>query len=346
MSRGMSPHEFQNYLGLLSRLLRLRSAQREAVEDELRAHLEDRFAALTSRGIEPDRAISLALAEFGDAAALAAEFSAVSRIRRRRWMMRLSIVSMAASVLVAAVVASLWPDSSGPLADGVARAQQAEQPAAAEMPEMVRTAKTDANAETRQKLEKLATADFIEYPLVDVLAHLTEVAGVQVYVDHRSLDEVGIQPDVPITMDLKDVPVEMLLRLILRQLDLTYMLDHGVVVVTTPEEVEQSLEIRVYRVDGLVEASGPQAALEAATESADPYFGRDMRPGHGGRPHGLDELISLITSTVVPESWEDVGGPATIKPFRDTLVVLQTQFGQHKVEKLLQHLREAVAKEK
>ncbi len=74
---GMSPDEFQNYLGLLSRLLRLRTTEREAIEEELRVHLEERFAALSAQGIEPKRAVSMALAEFGDAAALAAEFAAV-----------------------------------------------------------------------------------------------------------------------------------------------------------------------------------------------------------------------------------------------------------------------------
>ena len=72
MIGGMSPEEFQNYLGLLSRLLRLKSTERESIEEELRSHLEERLAALTAEGIEPARAISMALAEFGDAAALAA----------------------------------------------------------------------------------------------------------------------------------------------------------------------------------------------------------------------------------------------------------------------------------
>ncbi|MGW8256700.1 MAG: permease prefix domain 1-containing protein, partial [Thermoguttaceae bacterium] len=78
MNAGMSPDEFQNYLGLLSRLLRLKATEREAIAEELRSHLEERVATLTAEGIEPARAISMALAEFGDAAALAAEFTAVS----------------------------------------------------------------------------------------------------------------------------------------------------------------------------------------------------------------------------------------------------------------------------
>ena len=97
MTGGMSPEEFQNYLGLLSRLLRLRAIEREEIAEELRCHLEERLAVLTAQGIEPTRAVSMALAEFGDAAALAAEFTAVSQIYKRRWIMRLTVGSIVAS---------------------------------------------------------------------------------------------------------------------------------------------------------------------------------------------------------------------------------------------------------
>ena len=112
MNQGMSPQEFENYLELLSRLLRLRAGQREAIEEELRAHMQERFAAFTSQGIGPERAVSMALAEFGDAAALAAEFTAVARLQRRRWMMRISMGLAAAALVLVAVVVSIWPDAS------------------------------------------------------------------------------------------------------------------------------------------------------------------------------------------------------------------------------------------
>ena len=41
-----------------------------------------------------------------------------------------------------------------------------------------------------------------------------------------------------------------------------------------------------------------------------------MGPGFGGASMAdFDQLMSLITSTVQPESWEDVGGPGTMSPF-------------------------------
>ena len=117
----MSDREFDNYLALLAKLLRLDGQQREAIAGELRAHLEDRLDELLARGVPRDEAVKLALEEFGDAAGLAAEFGSISRNRRRRWLMRVTTFSAAAIVLVAAgsgdllarhaMPARAWPPS-------------------------------------------------------------------------------------------------------------------------------------------------------------------------------------------------------------------------------------------
>jgi len=46
----MSDREFENYLALLSSLLRLDRKQRASIADELRAHLEDRLEELLACG--------------------------------------------------------------------------------------------------------------------------------------------------------------------------------------------------------------------------------------------------------------------------------------------------------
>ena len=61
-------------------------------------------------------------------------------------------------------------------------------------------------------------------------------------------------PDTPVTFRLKNVPAEMILRLIFKEIGLTYYLDNGVVIVTTPEAADSRLETRVYRVDDLIES--------------------------------------------------------------------------------------------
>ncbi len=318
MNDAMSSEQFQDYLGLLSRLLRLKAAQREAIEAELRTHLEERFAALTSEGIGPQRAISMALAEFGDAAALAAQFSAVAKLRKRRWMMRFSIGSIAVSLLAVALVTALWPDGSGELIPAAAHAQQDPPPPQPPQPQPPLEAKADRpdpNAETLKKLESLVPCEFHEMPLENVLDFLSDFAEVQTYIDARSLEDVGIGSDVPVTIKLKDVPLEMALRLILGQHNLAYTLDNGVVIITTEEEAnsEASLDIRVYRVSDLVDS-----------------------------PPALTDLMDLITSTVEPNTWADAGCSGVIRPYRGALVITQSFRVHQKVEKLLSDLREAI----
>src|SRR5689334_1413802 len=105
----MSDREFENYLTLLAGLLRLSGKQRDAIADELRSHLEDRLDELMARGVSREEAVKQALAEFGDAAGLAGQFLAVQRNRKRRWLMRMTTFSIAATILVAAGIAIFWP---------------------------------------------------------------------------------------------------------------------------------------------------------------------------------------------------------------------------------------------
>ncbi len=94
--------------------------------------------------------------------------------------------------------------------------------------------KLDANAQTRAKLEKLIHAEFVDTPLSQVLDYLANKVNVQFHMDKKVLSEAGITSDTPITFHLKNVPAEMVLRLILRDIgDFTYYLDNGVIIVTT-----------------------------------------------------------------------------------------------------------------
>jgi general secretion pathway protein D len=61
----------------------------------------------------------------------------------------------------------------------------------------------------------------------------------------------------------------------------------------------------------------------------------------GGVQADFDALIDLITTTIAPESWVDVGGPGSIKEFESnlSLVVSQTQDVHEQIADLLQQLR-------
>ncbi len=107
----MSEQEFELYLKLLSRCLGLTPGQREQIADELRDHLEQRLAELEQAGVARDKAVVQALDEFGDAAVLAANFAAIARLKRRRFLMRLSLGSVGALTAVLLIAYAFWPDN-------------------------------------------------------------------------------------------------------------------------------------------------------------------------------------------------------------------------------------------
>jgi hypothetical protein len=182
----MSDDEFDDFLGLLSRLLRLGNKQRHAISRELRAHLEDRLDELLAAGVPREQAVRQALDEFGDAAGLAAEFVSISRHKRRRWQMRITTASLAAMVLVAIGIFTFWPGgNAGPgLSTVVAQVpgkNLTEDPARVEQPAVP----TKMNP-IREALDRRMTFKFNGEPLIKVLWHFGQQTGVTMYLDTKS----------------------------------------------------------------------------------------------------------------------------------------------------------------
>jgi hypothetical protein len=107
----MSEQEFDLYLKLLAKCLRLTAGQREQIADELRDHLEERLEELARAGVPREKAVVQALDEFGDAAVLAAHFTTIARLKRRRFLMRLSLGSVGALAAGLLIAYAFWPDN-------------------------------------------------------------------------------------------------------------------------------------------------------------------------------------------------------------------------------------------
>jgi hypothetical protein len=272
----MTERDFEAFLTLLKRLLRTGKRQRDAIVGELRDHLLQRLDALTAQGLSRDEAMTRALEEFGDAAVLAAHFTAISRNRNRRILMRTTLGTLVSAVVVIACAVAFWPQGgSAPLAPNSVVAQ--DPPAAAENNAPAAAAEPDEDAlndQTTNKLKKRIDAEFQELPIEDALKSIAASTQVQFYTDRRALEDVGINADTPVSITLNSVPCDMLLDLILGQLDLAYTMRSGIVIVTTPEEAEAQMIVRVYAVSDLAaRAAAPldknQQALGALSRLAE-----------------------------------------------------------------------------
>ena len=55
----------------------------------------------------------------------------------------------------------------------------------------------------------------------DVIEYLKDLHGIEIQIDKKALDDVGVQPDTPVTRTLKGISLRSALRLTLKDLDLT-----------------------------------------------------------------------------------------------------------------------------
>ena len=131
-----------------------------------------------------------------------------------------------------------------------------------------------------QALSEATVLEFIETPLRDVIDTLEDRHGIEIQLDCRALEEVGIPSDTPITKALGGVSLRSCLRLMLRDLDLTYTVADEVLLITTPEEAEDRTCVRVYPVEDLV-----------------------ARPSGSESKLACELLIKAVSKCVKPASW-------------------------------------------
>lgn len=102
------------------------------------------------------------------------------------------------------------------------------------------------------ELENKTEIDFAEQPLSDVIDYLKNRHEIEIQLDNRALTDAGIGSDTPITRTIKDISLRSALKLILSELDLTYVIRNEVLMITSKTEAESMLSTRVYPVGDLV----------------------------------------------------------------------------------------------
>jgi hypothetical protein len=252
----MSQQEFDTYLALLCRLLRIAPQQREQVAEEFRAHMEDRLEELLAKGMDREAAVKTVLEEFGDAAGLAAQIASISQGRRKRWIMRIgtvSVVGLAAAVLVAV---ALWPEGAQVKAPQVV-AQTGDKPGVPED----KPAKDEQKKSIEEKLEQRIDVDYPEMPFREVLEDLKDRTGMQMYVNRKGMPAALPEVlDAPITINLKQVRVDMVLDLVLEQAgegQLAYVERDGILIVSSSEALSGASEVKVYNCRDLLSMTSP-----------------------------------------------------------------------------------------
>lgn len=184
----------------------------------------------------------------------------------------------------------------------------------------------------RAVLSQPMTAEFREVPLAQAIHQLQELRDIPILIDVPALEDFGIGTDTPVTLkQFRDLPLSSILHFLLSDLDLTWVVEDDVLMITTTEEAESKLQIGLYPVGDLV---GPLAA----SETADCW----------GNSCDFDSLVETITASIGPDSWDSVGGPGAIAGVMrpPVLVVAQTEQVHTSMNTLLRELRRVRAFER
>ena len=227
----MSNEEFENYLALVSRLLRLSPGQRNQIGEELRDHLETRTAELVESGVERTAAVKQAIEEFGDVAAFAKNFRSVSVQNRKRWMMRFATVCTAVAFLVVVLAMATWPDgarfgtpSYSTALDETAKPEVVDKSVAQPYRP---SSKTEANEAIRRTLRQPCVLDYQDEAISDVMADLESKLNLNIVLTPSARDD-SLDVDEPITVNVRGIPFSDALNIMLAEKNATYCVQDGV----------------------------------------------------------------------------------------------------------------------
>ena len=106
----------------------------------------------------------------------------------------------------------------------------------------------------RQALERTTECDFTETPLQDAVDYLKDHHDIEIQLDTRALEDAGIGSDTPITRQVKGISLASALRMLLNDLDATYVVRDGVLLITTQDAAARMIDLRIYEIGDLVDS--------------------------------------------------------------------------------------------
>ena len=157
---------------------------------------------------------------------------------------------------------------------------------------------------------------FQNTPISEVLQYLTDLTNEPIVLSKSELDEAKITSDTPVTFQARNVTVRTVLRGILSEFGMTYVIRDGTIQVTSIQRAREMLVTRSYPIGDLVIGTG--------------QFGNPLLWGPGlsqlQMQQNVAQIIETIQSTIDPQSWRSAGGPGTITyhPPTGSLIIRQT----------------------
>ncbi|MCH7871524.1 MAG: hypothetical protein IID33_07470 [Planctomycetes bacterium] len=176
----------------------------------------------------------------------------------------------------------------------------------------------------------LSDVTFEQVPFREVIDKLRGLLRVNIHVQWTLLDDNGISAKTPISVTLKRITGERLLRLILDDVgvdvELGFAVRDGVLVVSLQEALSRTMSLRTYSVRHLILANRDPAL------SVD-WSGEELKAR-------AERFTSTMVDLVIPDSWVVNGGAGAIEMEEGLLIILQVSEIHAAIKGLLQALRD------
>jgi len=108
----------------------------------------------------------------------------------------------------------------------------------------------------RKKLVDPVTLEFVETPLSDVLDFLRDYTGVEIILEKDALKKLGFDDGIPASIHVQRVTLRSSLRLLLDQVQLSYLIENGSLVITSRRDAQA-------RVTSATSPATPRIGLES-----------------------------------------------------------------------------------
>jgi hypothetical protein len=165
-------------------------------------------------------------------------------------------------------------------------------------------------------LKKKVSLKIDDGTLLDVVRSLRDSVGINIAVDSPAIEQEGIRTDHKVSVHLEDVTLRSALKIILTPLNLAAHIQDEVLMITSLPRAKGIRTVIAYKVGDLISQD------EDGTKN-------------------FDDLISLITTVIEPNSWQEVGGAGSIAANEPSmsLVIRQPRATHGEIQQLLSALR-------
>lgn len=163
-----------------------------------------------------------------------------------------------------------------------------------------------------QQLNKPISVEFNKEPLQNVIEYLQKTAKIPITLDRQAMMDVGVNEETPVTLNMNGFSTRTVLKRLLGDLNLTYVVRDETVLVTSVQKARTMMTTRTYYIGDLLGYSN---------------FALGLPINQVGVAEAVNTIIQTITQTD-PDSWNannpEAGGTVIYDPISMSLIVRQS----------------------